>query len=189
MVETAAGLPSSSCDGFHYKATSTVQRVGFDDCAIFLERGHSPIQHKLAQSLLPHRFWVKTFLMQTQRQLPLANAFPQLCWRKSSRSPVLLAVLQWAPTTQRSPCMSGDTAFVLPGAVAACPHPALPAVVLNVRQTGEKGLRASHRLMSCSFWCLFPLHFRILLGRNACFRVPSCPDPMFPTIVNYQGPG
>lgn len=88
------GLPSSSWDGFHYKATSTIQRVGFDDFAIFLDRGHRPIQHKLAQSYLPPRCGVKMLSMQIQRQMPLVNTFPQLCWQKDSCSLVLLEVLQ-----------------------------------------------------------------------------------------------
>lgn len=137
-VETAAGLPSSSCEGFHYKATSTIQRVGFDDCAIFLDRGRSPIQHKLEQPLLPPTCWVKVLLKQIQRQMSLVNTFPQLSWQKSSCS-VLLDMLQWAPTAQSSSSMSGDMASVLPAAVAAGPHPASPAVVLNVRETGGEG--------------------------------------------------
>jgi len=38
------------------RSPAPFQRVGFNDRAIFLERGSSPIQHKLAQFLLPSNF-------------------------------------------------------------------------------------------------------------------------------------
>lgn len=120
------------------RSPAPFQRVGFDDRAIFLEGGSSPLQHKLAQSLLPSKFWVKTFLtlVQSRWQTPffgyvgekLPFSFP------AGRQ-------RWAPTTSCFSSMSGDTALTLPAALAPRPWPALPrrvhAVVLNVRTVGE----------------------------------------------------
>lgn len=122
------------------RSPAPFQRVGFDNCAIFLERGSSPLQHKLAQSLLPSKFWVKTFLtlVQSRWQTPFLSYVGE-------RTPLLLprwacsgGSQRWAPTTLCFSSTSGDTALTLPS--LSSPAPSSSCRGLKCKDSGRMGL-------------------------------------------------